>query len=71
MQRVELEAEIDSINRQLRMTTDDLVELPAAVTPEPKVDEKRARRASLISSAWSWAKATRALIARKAYEGAA
>jgi hypothetical protein len=66
----ELAAEIDSINRQLRMTTDDLVELPAAVIPKPEVDEERARQASLISSAWSWAKATRALIARKGYKGA-
>jgi hypothetical protein len=67
----ELEAEIDSINRQLRMTTDDLVELPTVVIPELEIDKKRARQASLISSAWSWAKATRALIARKAYQGAA
>jgi hypothetical protein len=63
----ELEAEVKSINQQLRMTTDGLFELPAVVIPEPKVDEKRARLASLISSSWSWAKATRALISRKAY----
>jgi len=62
----ELEAEIDTINQQLRMTTDGLVTLPAVVVPEPEVDENRARQASLISSAWDWAEATRALMARKA-----
>jgi hypothetical protein len=66
----ELEAEIDSINQQLRMAIDGGVELPTVVIPEPEVDEKRARLASLISSKWTWAKATRTLIARKAYGGA-
>jgi hypothetical protein len=63
----ELEAEVESINQQLRMTTDGVIELPAVIIPEPKVDEKRARQASLISSEWTWAEATRALVARKAY----
>jgi hypothetical protein len=63
----ELEAEVESINRQLRMTTDRVIELPAVVIPEPEVDDKRARQASLISSEWTWAEATRALVARKAY----
>ena len=66
----ELEAEIDSINEQLRMAAGDHFELPAVDIPTAKVDEKHARRAYLISSAWSWAEATRALIARKAYGGA-
>lgn len=63
----ELEAEIDSINQQLRMTTDGLFALPPMVVPEPVVEENRARQASLISSAWDWATATHALMARKAY----
>jgi hypothetical protein len=63
----ELEAEIDSINQQLRMTTDGLFALPPVVVPEPVVEENCARQASLISSAWDWATATRALMARKAY----
>jgi hypothetical protein len=63
----ELEAEIESINQHLRMTTGGVIELPAVAIPEPEVDEKRARQASLISSDWTWAEATRALVARKAY----
>jgi hypothetical protein len=63
----ELEAAIDSINQRLRMTTDGVVELPAVVIPEPEIDKELARLASLISSDWPWAEATRALIARKAY----
>ena len=66
----ELEAEIDSINEQLRMTAGDNFELPAIHIPAAELDEKHARRAYLISSAWSWAEATRALIARKTYGGA-
>jgi hypothetical protein len=65
----ELEAEIDSINEQLRMATDGVVELPEVVVPAPEIDEKLARQASLISSEWTWAEATQALIARKTYGG--
>ena len=63
----ELEAEVESINEQLRMITEGVVELPAVVIPEPEVDAERARQASLISSDWTWAEATQALIAGKTY----
>ena len=66
----ELRAEIDRINEQLRMTVDDLVDLPTAIVPEPEMgDEKLGRQAPLLSSSQSWADATRALKARKAYGG--
>jgi len=65
----ELEAEFDDINQQLRMITDGVIELPEVIIPEPQFDEQSARQASLISSAWSWAKATRALKAHKSYGG--
>jgi hypothetical protein len=63
----DLEAEIESINQQLRAIADGVVDLPAVVIPEPVVDEKHARQASLISSEWTWAEATQALLARKSY----
>jgi hypothetical protein len=63
----ELETEIDSINEQLRLATDGHFILPAIDIPAAQIDEKLARQASLVSSAWSWAEATRALIARKTY----
>ena len=56
-----------SINSQLRMAVDEIVELPEAIVPQPEVDEKLSRQAPLISSSWSWVRATRALNARKAY----
>jgi hypothetical protein len=63
----ELEAEVDSINEQLRMATADHFELPAIDIPAAVVDEELARQASLISSTWPWAEVTRTLISRKAY----
>jgi len=63
----EIKAQIDTINEQLSMATADYFELPAIDIPAAMVDEKLARQASLISSAWSWAEATRALMARKKY----
>src|SRR5271166_1687008 len=63
----ELRAEVDSINDQLRMAVGEIVELPEAIVPAPAVDEKLSRQAPLISSSWSWVRATRALKARKAY----
>ena len=64
----ELRAEVESINDQLRMETEGIVELPEAIVPEAEVDdEKLGRQAPLISSSWSWAEATRALKARKSY----
>jgi len=67
----ELKAEIETINEQLRMAVDDIVELPEAIVPEPEVGaEKLSRQASLISSSTqSWAEATRALKVRKSYGG--
>ena len=67
----ELEDEIDSINEQLQMATEGHFELPEVNIPAAEIDEKLVRQASLISSAWSWAKATRALIVRKTYGDAA
>jgi hypothetical protein len=63
----EMRTELESINSQLRMAVDEIVELPEAIVPAPTVDEKLSRQAPLISSSWSWVKATRALKARKAY----
>ena len=63
----EIRAELESINNLLRMAADDVVGLPEAVIPAPNMDEKLCRQAPLISSAWSWVKATCALKARKAY----
>ena len=63
----EFRAEVESINSQLRMAVDEIVELPEAIVPAPAVDEKLSRQAPLISSSWSWVKATRVLKARKAY----
>ena len=66
----EFEAEIDSINQQLTMAAGHHFELPAVNIPAAELGEKHATRGYLFSSAWSWAKATRALIARKTYGGA-
>lgn len=44
--------------------------LPDIEIPQAMIGaEKLARRASLVSSRWSWAEATRALMARKACSG--
>ena len=59
--------EISAINEKLRMATAGQFELPPIDIPAAEVDEKRARQASLVSSAWSWAQVTRTLIARKTY----
>jgi hypothetical protein len=64
---VELKAEVESINNQLRMATEGLIELPEAIIPAADVDEKSWRQAPLISSNWTWADATTALKERKAY----
>ena len=64
---VELKAEVESINNQLRMATEGLIELPEAIIPAADVDEKAGRQAPLISSNWTWADATTALKERKAY----
>jgi hypothetical protein len=64
----ELEAEVESINNQLRMAAEDIAELPKAIVPLAAIEEKADRQAPLISSAWSWTDATIALKARKAYD---
>jgi hypothetical protein len=67
----EVREEIAALNEGLRMAVDDNIDLPEAVVPEPEIDgEKLGRLAPLVSSDWSWAEATRALKAQKAYEGA-
>jgi hypothetical protein len=63
----ELETEIEAINKQLRMVGGGQFKLPPIEIPAPAFDENRARQASLISSRWSWAEATRALKSRKSY----
>ena len=63
----QIRAELESINDQLRIAVDGIIEPPEAIVPAPKVEEKLGRQAPLISSAWSWVKATCALKARKAY----
>ncbi len=65
-----LRQEIDAINKALRIACDGHVYLPDIEIPQAVIgDEKLARQASLVSSQWSWAEATRSLIARKAYSG--
>lgn len=62
---VELEAELEDINEQMRIATDDVVDLPQPVIPEPEIDDEA--RQPLVSSDWNWAEATRALKGRKSY----
>lgn len=63
----DMQAEIDAINEQLKMTANGHFELPEVVIPEPTLDENLPRFAYLISTEQTWAEATRALIARKGY----
>jgi hypothetical protein len=64
----ELKAEVESINNQLRMATEGLIELPSPMVPEAEIDdEKEGRQAPLISSKWTWADGTIALKGRKSY----
>jgi hypothetical protein len=62
----ELKDAIDSINEQLRLVGDHFT-LPEIEVPEPEIDDDAARQA-LVSFDDDWVEATRALIARKAYE---
>ena len=65
----ELRKEIDALNDRLSIAVDpEEIKVPTPVIPEAVIDEST-RQPSLISSAWSWADATRALIQRKAYGG--
>ena len=63
----EAKAAIESIQNQLRMETEGLIELPEVIVPEADLGEKE-RLAPLISSKWTWAEGTIALKARKAYQ---
>ncbi len=62
----QLQDEIASLNERLRMAANGRFSLPPIEIPEPIV-ALAAHCKPLISSAWSWADATRALIARKSY----
>jgi hypothetical protein len=62
----ELKDAIDSINEQLRLVGDHFT-LPPIEVPQPEADEDVVRQA-LVSFDDNWVVATRALIARKAYE---
>jgi hypothetical protein len=64
----EMRDQIERINEQLRVTTDDIT-LPEIEVPEPEVDEE-AERQALVSLDQEWVDATRALILRKAYGSA-
>jgi hypothetical protein len=64
---VEIKAELDSINHQLRIAASGVAQLPEPIVPYADVEEKASRLAPLISSTWDWADATVALKARKAY----
>jgi hypothetical protein len=67
----ELESEIETLNKALRQSVPTNVTLPAVVIPDPVIDESL-HGTPLVSSGWSWAEQTRALIARKSYgEGTA
>jgi hypothetical protein len=60
-----IQAEIASINETLRATTSTLgIELPMPIAPDPELPDRDIGK-PLVSSAWSWADQTRALIARK------
>jgi hypothetical protein len=63
------QTDIPEINDELADLAENIPALPPIAVPPGKVDDERARQASsLISSTWSWAKSTRILKARKAYE---
>lgn len=59
--------EIAAINEHLNEITRSVTTLPALVIPTHSLDKKQEGQALLISSAWSWATASRALMARKSY----
>ena len=70
--RVHAERQIETIRQQLReieastqMASEDLeIELPEPEIPEPEIDTDLQPQ-PLVSTDWSWAEQTRALIARK------
>ena len=63
----EMRERLAEIEMTVRTATEDLnVDLPEAEIPEPEIDESL-QGEPLLSSAWSWAEQTRALISRKSY----
>jgi hypothetical protein len=62
----ELASAIEEINERLRLSVGDRFRLPVIEVPTPEIDENLSRQA-LVAFGDSWAKATRALIARKSY----
>jgi hypothetical protein len=66
----EIRAALRDLESTVGMAAGSLdIDLPEAVVPEPEIDESLQGK-PLISSSWSWVDQTRALIARKAYDGA-
>jgi hypothetical protein len=61
----EVDERVEVLDERLRRTAVG-IELPEPVMPEIELGEPYA---VLVSSAWSWVDATRALKARKAYGG--
>jgi len=62
-----IRAQLSEIEEQARLSTADLdIELPPIEIPGPDIDESLQGK-PLLSSAWSWAEQTRALIDRKRY----
>ena len=62
-----IRAQLEEIESQARLSTEDLeIELPPIEIPEPEIDESLQGK-PLLSSRWSWAEQTRALIERKRY----
>jgi hypothetical protein len=62
-----IRAQLEEIESQARLSTADLdIELPPIEIPAPEVDESL-QGTPLLSSRWSWAEQTRALIDRKRY----
>jgi hypothetical protein len=60
-------AEMDTLNEALRSVGDTMgVELPDPILPEPMPSGEVVGK-PIISTGWSWAEQTRALIARKSY----
>lgn len=63
----EMRDQLDRIAEMARTETADLdIDLPDVEIPEPNIDT-RLQGKPLLSSEWSWADQTKALIARKAY----
>jgi hypothetical protein len=60
--------EIDQLNAEARKLVEGDIRIPSTTIPGPDLDDRPSTLALIISSAWSWVRGTRALIAYKAYE---